>query len=67
MAFLQPLPLKWSRLPDLNWAPTVYDTVALPDELRRLVNLNLPKPTGAVSRNRTGDLFLTMEMLYQLS
>lgn len=25
-----------SRLPDLNWAPTAYDAVALPDELRRL-------------------------------
>ena len=25
------------------------------------------EPTKAVSRNRTGDLFLTMEMLYQLS
>src|SRR3989344_2973333 len=25
----------WSRLPGLNWGPTVYDTVALPTELRR--------------------------------
>ena len=25
------------------------------------------KAPGAVTRNRTGDLFLTMEMLYQLS
>lgn len=28
--------IKWSRLPDLNRPPAVYDTAALPDELSRL-------------------------------
>src|SRR5580704_17137662 len=26
----------WSRLPDLNWGPSLYKRVALPTELRRL-------------------------------
>ena len=35
MAMMAKLCFRWSRLPDLNRPPTVYDTVALPDELSR--------------------------------
>jgi prepilin signal peptidase PulO-like enzyme (type II secretory pathway) len=34
---------KECRLPESNWRPTAYETVALPTELNRLVHIIIPK------------------------
>lgn len=49
---------RWSQRSDSNRPHPAYKAGALPDELRW---------RGADSRNRTGDLLRTMQVLYQLS
>ena len=51
--------LSWSGRRDSNPRPTAWKAVTLPPEL-------LP-PSWAHDRDRTGDLFLTKEVLYRLS
>ena len=50
-----------SHLPGSNWGPRLYERRALPTELRWHL------PARAIDQDRTGDLVITNDVLYQLS